>query len=412
MSNSTRSPSPTRSSPRTQSQASPSKSQAFVARLNLGTFLRSESSVFYTILGTTLFLVLIGLVMVLSASSVWSYLGNEGFYGRFAKQITFALMGIPIMLLMSRAPLYFWKTWAVRILVGGILLQLLVFTPMGVESGGNRNWIRLGGFNLQPSEFLKLGIALWLGVALPRSMAKSGGTWKVLAPIVMALISIGFVMLGGDLGTAIIMLLIILGCLIFSGIEWRYILAPVALAAAGGLVFAVASPNRVSRILTFLTNNCAADANASALSWCWQPLHGNWAMANGGLFGVGLGKSKAKWSWLPASDNDYIFAIIGEELGMIGCIVVLALFVVLAISFLKVIREATDPLIRIATGGILLWLIGQAFINVAVVLGIIPVLGVPLPFISSGGTALLAALFGIGVVLSFARHNELVARAR
>jgi cell division protein FtsW len=384
-------------------------SRATATRFNLGSLLRSESSVYYRILGTTLLLVVIGLTMVLSASSVWSYLADEGFYGRFLRQVIFAVIGIPVMLLISRLPLYFWKKWAVRFLVVGLVAQLLVFSPLGVSSGGNTNWIRIGNLNAQPSEFLKLALALWLGVALQRSMAKFNGTWKVLAPVGVAIITILFVLGGGDLGTAIVMFLIVLGCLIFAGINWRYIMMPIGLAVFAFFLLSIFSANRVSRILTFFSNNCAIDSNASSLSWCWQPLHGNWAMASGGLFGVGLGKSKMKWSWLPASDNDYIFAIIGEELGLIGCIVVLALLVVLAVSFLRVIREATDPMIRIATGGILMWLIGQAFINIAVVLGLIPVLGVPLPFISSGGTALLAALFGIGVVLSFARHNELIA---
>jgi cell division protein FtsW len=386
-----------------------STSRATAARFNLGSLLRSESSVYYRILGTTLLLVVIGLTMVLSASSVWSYLADEGFYGRFLRQVIFAVIGIPVMLLISRLPLYFWKKWAVRFLVLGLVAQLLVFSPLGVSSGGNTNWIRIGNFNAQPSEFLKLALALWLGVALQRSMAKFNGTWKVLAPVGVAIITILFVLGGGDLGTAIVMVLIVLGCLIFAGINWRYIMMPIGLAIFAFFLLSIFSANRVARILTFFSNNCAIDTNASSLSWCWQPLHGNWAMASGGLFGVGLGKSKMKWSWLPASDNDYIFAIIGEELGLIGCIVVLALLVVLAVSFLRVIREATDPMIRIATGGILMWLIGQAFINIAVVLGLIPVLGVPLPFISSGGTALLAALIGIGVVLSFARHNELTA---
>ncbi|WP_269085054.1 FtsW/RodA/SpoVE family cell cycle protein [Rathayibacter tanaceti] len=128
-------------------------------------------------------------------------------------------------------------------------------------------------------------------------------------------------------------------------------------------------------------------------------------MASGGIFGVGLGNSKAKWSWLPAADNDYIFAIIGEELGLIGAVVVLALFVVLAVAFFRVIHASTDPFVRISTGAVMVWLIGQAFVNIGVVLGVLPVLGVPLPLISSGGTALLSSLLAIGVVLSFAREQ-------
>lgn len=128
-----------------------------------------------------------------------------------------------------------------------------------------------------------------------------------------------------------------------------------------------------------------------------------WALASGGVFGVGLGNSKAKWSWLPEADNDYIFAIIGEELGLIGAVVVLSLFVVLAVGMIKIIRQSRDPFVKTVTGGILAWIIGQALINIAVVLGLLPVLGVPLPLISAGGSALIMTLVAIGVVLSFAR---------
>lgn len=389
------------SATRVTSRTPQESKKSFTARLKLGSILTPQSSVFYLILGITLFLMLIGFAMVLSASSVDSYLKDEGFFGRFLKQVLFAAMGLPLMLIASRLPLVFWKRWALIFLLGSLALQFLVFTALGVSGGGNTNWIRIGGFNAQPSEFLKITLALWLGVALPRSIARHAGTYKVLAPLLVAAAAMGLVLLGGDLGTASILFLIVLGCLIYAGISWKYIMAPIVLAIVGFIGVAVLSPTRVARILTFFTSSCTDDTN-----WCWQPLHGNWAMASGGLFGVGLGKSKAKWSWLPASDNDYIFAIIGEELGMIGCLVVLSLFVVLAFALFKVIREAQDPFVRIATGGIMMWIIGQAFLNIAVVLGLVPVLGVPLPFISSGGTSLFTALIGIGIVLSFVRAND------
>jgi cell division protein FtsW len=134
-------------------------------------------------------------------------------------------------------------------------------------------------------------------------------------------------------------------------------------------------------------------------------VHAWWALADGGIFGSGLGGSRAKWNWLPEADNDFIFAIVGDELGLIGALVVLVLFVVLAIAFLRIMRSATDPFVKISTGGVMIWIIGQAFVNIAVVLGVLPVLGVPLPLISAGGSALIASLMAIGVVLSFARHH-------
>jgi cell division protein FtsW len=166
-----------------------------------------------------------------------------------------------------------------------------------------------------------------------------------------------------------------------------------------GFIAAFATGSRQNRIGSYL-EGCTSDATQS----CWQTIHGWWALASGGIFGVGLGNSKAKWSWLPEADNDFIFAIIGEELGLIGAILVLVLFIVLAVSFVRIIRANSDPFARIATAAVMVWLVGQAFVNIAVVLGILPVLGVPLPLISAGGSALVTSLIGIGIVLSFARH--------
>jgi cell division protein FtsW len=148
---------------------------------------------------------------------------------------------------------------------------------------------------------------------------------------------------------------------------------------------------------------CSDEADFSL--YCWQTVHGWWALADGGILGSGLGGSRAKWNWLPEADNDFIFAIIGDELGLIGALVVLALFVVLAVAFIRIMRATTDQFSKIATGGVMVWIIGQAFVNIAVVLGVLPVLGVPLPLISAGGTALISSLIAIGVVLSFARHR-------
>jgi cell division protein FtsW len=166
---------------------------------------------------------------------------------------------------------------------------------------------------------------------------------------------------------------------------------------------AFGTSSRQDRLSAFFSG-CSAAADYSTI--CWQTVHGWWALASGGIFGVGLGNSKAKWNWLPEADNDFIFAIIGEELGLLGAIVVLLLFIVLAIAFVRIIRASNDPFARIAVSAVMIWIIGQAFVNIAVVLGILPVLGVPLPLISAGGSALVTTLFAIGIVLSFARHQS------
>lgn len=368
-------------------------------RPSLGVVFRADSSNYYMLLGTTLLLVFIGLIMVLSASSVDSYLSDNNFFMGFLRQGAYAIAGVPLMLLASRVPPSFWHRWArIGVLIGIGFQLLVVYTPLGVDSGGNRNWLAIGDFTFQPAELLKLALAVWLGIMLPVGMDRYGATWRVLRPLIPALIIVGLVLVGGDLGTVLIMFLMTLAALYFAGVGWKFMMVPIGLGALGVFAMSVLSPNRMARILSFLGAPCVDDSGA-----CWQPLHGTWALASGGIFGVGLGHSRAKWSWLPAADNDYIFAIVGEELGLIGAVVVIALFIALTVIFLRIIRAAEDDTTRIISGTIMVWLVGQGFLNIAVVLGLMPVLGVPLPFVSAGGTALVSSLVAVGVVLSFAR---------
>ncbi|TCO36405.1 cell division protein FtsW [Rathayibacter tanaceti] len=373
------------------------------ARIVLSKVFASQSPNFYLLFGTTFFLVLFGLTMVLSSSSVTSYLKDDDSFGGFMRQGVFAVAGVPLMLIASRFPVRFWKRIAGPLLIVGCLLQLLVFTPLGTEIGGNRNWLDLGGLSMQPSEILKLALVLWLAVTLERRLRREQDWRHALLPVLpFGGIALVLVLAGGDLGTVMIMAGIFLAALFYANVRVRIIIPLIVAGAVGAVLFALTSSNRVTRILSFFGDCSGSEQYENS---CWQPVHGTWAMASGGIFGVGLGNSKAKWSWLPAADNDYIFAIIGEELGLIGAVVVLALFVVLAVAFFRVIHASTDPFVRISTGAVMVWLIGQAFVNIGVVLGVLPVLGVPLPLISSGGTALLSSLLAIGVVLSFAREQ-------
>ncbi|MBK5238933.1 MAG: FtsW/RodA/SpoVE family cell cycle protein, partial [Actinomycetales bacterium] len=226
---------PPRTSSRTParaSNASTSSNSFLAARINLGKAFRADSPNFFLLLGITIVLVIIGLLMVLSASSVDSFLQSGQFFGAFARQAAYAAIGLPVMMVLSQLPLIFWRKWAMTILAIGSVAQLLVFTPLGYESGGNRNWINLGGFTAQPSEFLKLAIAIWLGVALPASIRRNGSSnWKVLLALIPALVPIGLVLLGGDLGTVIIMGMIVIGAVFFAGVDLRILMIPVALGA-------------------------------------------------------------------------------------------------------------------------------------------------------------------------------------
>ncbi|KRF31425.1 putative lipid II flippase FtsW [Yonghaparkia sp. Soil809] len=361
----------------------------------------AQSADWMLVLGTTIFLVLLGLVMVLSSSFVQSGKGGGDFFGIFLRQGLFALIGIPVMLLVSRLPAIFWRRWARNAVLLGLGLQLLVFVPgIGLEYGNNRNWISIAGFNAQPSEFLKLALVVWLATVLA-GRADHFTDWRsvVIPALPVSGFAIAMVLLGQDLGTVTIMAAIVLAALFFAGAPMRHILGLVALGAGGAVLFALSGASRSDRISAWL-NGCTPEQLEDV---CWQPMHGMWALGSGGVFGVGLGNSALKWSWLPHAESDYIFAIVGEELGLVGTMLVLLLFAVLAVGMVRLMRAHTDPFRRIATGAVLVWIVGQAFVNVAVVLGMLPVLGVPLPLISYGGSALVATLVAIGVVLSLAR---------
>lgn len=357
------------------------------------------------IVATVIFLVLFGLVMVLSSSAVTSAQNNEGdFFAIFLRQGLFALIGIPLMLMIARLPAIFWRRWARHAVMVGLALQLLVFTGLGYDYGGNQNWISIAGFTAQPSEFLKLALVVWLATVLA-DRANAFTDWRsvVIPAVPVSLVAVVLVLLGQDLGTASIMIAIVLAALFFAGAPLRYLAGMVAVIVLGAVLFALTSTSRSNRIDVWL-NGCAPEDYEFT---CWQSVHALWALGSGGVFGVGLGNSATKWRWLPHAESDFIFAIIGEELGLIGALVVLVLFAVLAIGLVRLVRRHENPFHRVATGAIMVWIIGQAMVNIAVVLGLLPVLGLPLPFISAGGSALVSSLLAIGVVLSLARDLPL-----
>jgi cell division protein FtsW len=397
------------SPPRTTRPQKAAEGAGLAARIRLGAF-RAESKDYFLLLGTVLFLVVLGLVMVLSSSIVQSGLENDGDYtSRALQQATYALIGVPVMLLAGRMPEAFWMRIAWFVLAIACALQLLVVaTPLGVEVGGNTNWLRLGPVQFQPSELIKVALVLWLGLIVTKKKDQLGDfTHGILPILLVGGGAIGLVLLGGDLGTVMVMAGMLLGTLFLIGVRLRLLVVPLLFGAVAFALVAVSSESRMKRITAFLQEHCTEFDTAD----CWQIQHGTFALANGGVFGVGLGNSAAKWSWLPAADNDFIFAIIGEELGLIGAVVVLGLFIVLALAFARVLRAAQTPFGKTVTAAVLVWVIGQACVNIGVVLGVFPVLGVPLPLVSAGGTALLTTLAAIGVVLSVARDPGAPARA-
>jgi cell division protein FtsW len=363
----------------------------------------AESPEYVVMVATVLFLVVFGLVMVLSSSFVGSSISNDGnFFATFLRQTMWALIGLPLMLIISRMPPITFKRAAPALFLGALVLQGLVFTPLGFASGGNTNWVNIAGLTGQPSELLKVAMVIWMAAILSdrvHDMHDYKSLWSPLG--IGVILAMALVVAGRDLGTMGVMLLIALGVVFLAGVRIVHlvVIGGVAFVALG--VLAVTSPSRVNRMMTWFSG-CAPEDYYGA---CWQVVHSTYALGSGGIWGVGLGNSRAKWSWLPAAETDFIFAIVGEELGLIGTSIVLLAFVVLAVAMVRIARSQVDPFARLLTGGVMVWLIGQALVNIAVVLEFLPVLGVPLPFMSVGGSALLASLIAVGVVMAVNRHT-------
>jgi cell division protein FtsW len=363
--------------------------------------LSSPVAAYYLILGATGALTVLGLVMVLSSSNVDSLVENGNSFSVFAKQAAFAAIAVPLAYVASRVPARTYRRMAWPLLgLAAALLVAVALVGIGGSSTGNQNWLVIGPVTIQPSEAAKLSLIVWTAAVLARKRPLLGSLRHLVIPVVPgAMLVLALVLLGKDLGTAMVMMAILGGLLFVAGAPLRLFLVGGALAAGAVAAIVSASPNKMQRIDVWLGH-----AQCDRFNECWQSTHGTWALATGGWWGVGLGVGREKWGWLPEAHNDYIFAIIGEELGLAGTLAILVLFALLALGLYRLVVSTDDYFVKVVSGGVLVWIIGQALINVAVVLGVLPVLGVPLPLVSSGGSALITTLVGLGMVIGFARR--------
>lgn len=362
-----------------------------------------QSPVFYRLVMLIGLMVVVGLLMVLSASNVVSIKATGDPFAEFRSQLLYAIGGFLAMIIISMRRVEVIRKFSIAFFAFTFFLQLLVLVPgIGVTVGGNRNWLAIGTYTFQPSELMKLGMILGIAAWISPHLDSLWDWRKTVIPLAVfgflpALVVLG---LSNDLGTSAVMVLFVLALAVLIGVPWKFILGFVA---AGGVVFLVAaatSPNRVNRILS------AFGFGVEGEDLNWQTKHSEWALASGGLFGTGLGDSKMKWGWIPEVENDFIFSVIGEEAGFLGAVVVLILFFMLARYLRKVSINSTTGFGSIAVTGIMLWITLQAFINIAVVLGLMPVIGVPLPLFSRGGSSMLAVLMALGVVLAVERDQS------
>jgi cell division protein FtsW len=356
---------------------------------------------YYLLVGAAGLLLVLGLVMVLSSSSVWSYENYDGdSYAVFLKQLTWVVLAGPFVLVATRLPHRVLRMLAWPALLVSVVLLALTQTSMGVTVNGNKNWLALGPIQIQPAELAKLAVVLWCSHVYANKERLLGDWRHTLIPVVplMALV-IGLVVLGHDLGTALVLMAIVLGLLWVVGAPSRMFAGSILVAGVAALGLAATSEERMERLTSF------ADPFASFQGAGWQAAHGIFAMSSGGLLGKGIGASQQKWGELPAAHTDFIFAVLGEELGLVGTLLVLGLFLTLAYAGLRVAQRTTDPFARYMAAGITVWITAQMMINVGMVLTLLPVIGIPLPLVSYGGSALLPSLVALGLLVSFARHE-------
>lgn len=354
------------------------------------------------LLVTTLGLAFFGCIMVLSASSVTMISQGQSPFSQVSSQIMFLVLGVIAMAGITRIPVgVYHKEFVVNAMLIAALVMQLAVVVVGVEVNGNRNWLKFpGGVQIQPSEFSKLAIIMWLAWVYSRHGDISRSIWRTLFPSIYGVGALVLlIMLGGDMGTAMVYGFIFVGMMWLAGASRSSLLKIGGAFAALALVGVLSSANRVARI--FGVWGSCTNAN------CDQANSGEVALTTGGFLGVGLGQSRQKYNYLAEAHNDYIFAIIGEELGLLGTLAVLLLYAGLVYCAVRIMLRTTDPLVRLATGGIMIWLSSQAIINMGMVSRILPVIGVPLPFVSYGGSSLLSSLFAAGLLLAFARQTPL-----
>ena len=350
--------------------------------------------------GLVLVLNLVGLVMVLSASSVESQdqFGHPWYY--VTRQSVWAAAGFIVLLFVQRIDYHRYRRWAGLGLVGSIGMLVAVLVPgLGVQANGSTRWLGYGPLQIQPSELAKLAVLLFCADLLARRAHLIERSDATLRPVLVVLTVVSaLIMLQPNLGTTMVIGAIVVALLYVAGVPRRRLALLGASAVSLVTVAAWFAPYRKARLLAYL------DPYADPLGNGYQTIQAWAAISEGHLTGVGVGAGRAKWGFLPFAHTDFIFAVVGEEFGLVGAALLLAVFAALALAGVHTARGAPDMLGTLLAAGITCWFFVQAFVNVGAVVGILPITGVPLPFVSAGGSSLLASMAAAGVLLNVARQ--------
>ena len=350
----------------------------------------------------------VGLVMVLSASSVQALRIEGSSWYFFNRQVLWTVLGVIALLVAARVDYRFWRRWTTHLMVASLVLLVLVLVPgVGIEVSGSSRWLGFGALRMQPSELAKFAVLVFAADLLARRADKMGDNRLTLRPVLTGLGAIAvLLLLQPDLGTTLVTGAIVMAVLFVAGVPVGTMAAVVSVSAVLTLGLARSQPYRWRRMTAFL------DPFADAGNTGYQAAQGLVALAAGGWTGVGLGESRAKWGFLPAAHTDFIFAIIGEELGFIGAVTVILLFAGVAAVGVRTAVTAPDRFGTLLAAGITTWVSMQAFVNLGAVVGLVPITGVPLPFVSAGGSSLIIGMATFGILLNISRQARVPKRRR
>ncbi|MBW3083609.1 peptidoglycan glycosyltransferase FtsW [Bifidobacterium phasiani] len=346
-----------------------------------------------------------GVVMVFSSSAVDMVAAGESPWSQAVSQGIYCVLGLAVAFVAMHVPVPMYRRFGAVVVGIAMLLQLLTLTPLGVTVSGNTGWISVAGvFTIQPAEVMKLALCIWLPTALiiARRRFPAEGIKAYAAPLIVYVACLGLVMLGRDMGTGMILVMIGVVAFLVGGFPGKWMAIAIGVVVVAAAAFVISSPNRLNRVLA------AYQSCEDTQGVCYQSTHARYAIASGGLFGVGIGNSREKWNYLPAAHNDFIFAIIGEETGFIGAALVILLFVVVGWCMVVMALQSRDRYVAMVLMCIAVWLVGQGLVNIAVVVGLLPVMGVPMPFVSAGGSSLIMCLAAAGTASSMMRSQPQV----
>jgi len=362
----------------------------------------TRSSTAVLLVATIAVLNVVGVVMVLSASSVASLTDYGSPWYFFFRQIMWTALGLVAFVFAVRFDYQRWRSLIRPLLIVSAVLLVAVLVPgIGVYVSGSRRWLGAGMFRFQPSELAKLALLLYAADLVSRRSADVHDWRRVVRPVVLVLgLFTALVMKEPDLGSAMVLALVVLAVLLAGGVRKRHLAVVFGLGLTAVTLLAIAEPYRRARMLTFL------DPFADSSNAGYQISQSLIALGSGGFTGVGLGAGRAKWNFLPNAHTDFIFAIIGEELGLIGCFLVMGLFIAFAVLGARAALRAPDRFGALVAAGATVWVVGQAIINIGAVVGLLPVTGIPLPFVSFGGSALITTMLASGILVNVARQDR------